>query len=113
MGLGMSLATAFMLTQCMKQLFGKPRPDLLSRCNPNVDAVSTHRLGGDGMGFSPLWELVGATICQQTDKGHLNDGFRSFPSGHSSCKLSPSHPLFPLSLSPLPSLLPPPSTAHA
>lgn len=84
MGLGMSLATAFMLTQCMKQLFGKPRPDLLSRCNPNVDAVSTHRLGGDGMGLSPLWELVGATICQQTDEGILKDGFRSFPSGHSS-----------------------------
>lgn len=84
MGLGMSVATAFMLTQCMKQLFGKPRPDLLSRCNPNVDAVSTHRLGGDGMGLSPLWELVGATICQQADKGIFNDGFRSFPSGHSS-----------------------------
>jgi len=84
MGLGMSLATAFMLTQGMKQLFGKPRPDLLSRCNPNLDAVSQDRLGGDGMGLSPLWELVGATICQQTDKSILDDGFRSFPSGHSS-----------------------------
>ncbi|OCL13539.1 hypothetical protein AOQ84DRAFT_282934, partial [Glonium stellatum] len=95
MGLALSLATAFFFTQCMKQLFGKPRPDLLSRCNPNADAVATHRIGGDGMGLSPLWELVGATICQQTDKSLLDDGFRSFPSGHSSCKFAPLGSLSP------------------
>ncbi|KAF2813525.1 PAP2-domain-containing protein [Mytilinidion resinicola] len=84
MGLALSLATAFMITEGMKNLFGKPRPDLLSRCNPKVSQVSADRLGGDGMDLSPLWVLVSSSICQQTDKSILDDGFRSFPSGHSS-----------------------------
>ncbi|OCK76683.1 acid phosphatase/Vanadium-dependent haloperoxidase [Lepidopterella palustris CBS 459.81] len=84
MGLALSLATSYMITQGMKQLFGKPRPDLLARCNTNMTSIPTTKVSSDGTSLSPLWVLVSATICQQTDTNILNDGFRSFPSGHSS-----------------------------
>jgi membrane-associated phospholipid phosphatase len=83
LGLGLSLASAFLITDGMKNLFGKPRPDLLSRCVPNIANAANYAVGGfpnaQG-GFS----LVSATICQQSDKSLLHDGFRSFPSGHAS-----------------------------
>ena len=88
MGLALALATAFMATEGMKDLFGKPRPDLLSRCDLDPEAVA----GGQGVvgGFGaalPEWNvLVSATACRQTDSGVLRDGFQSFPSGHSSCE---------------------------
>ncbi|KAF2094849.1 acid phosphatase/Vanadium-dependent haloperoxidase [Rhizodiscina lignyota] len=84
MGLGLSLATAFMFTQGMKLLFGKPRPDLLSRCQPDLNALAAHAVGSYARGFSPEWILVDSGICQQTDRGMLDDGFKSFPSGHAS-----------------------------
>jgi membrane-associated phospholipid phosphatase len=81
LGLALSLALAFLFTNGSKNLFGKPRPDLLSRCQPDLRNVEPYRVGfGD--------RLVSWTICQQTDKSILDDGFRSFPSGHSSCELS-------------------------
>ena len=83
LGLGLSLAAAFLITDGMKNLFGQPRPDLLSRCLPDLANIQKYALGGFPQteeGFN----LVSATICQQTDKSLLNDGFRSFPSGHAS-----------------------------
>ncbi|KAI9716459.1 MAG: hypothetical protein M1812_005354 [Candelaria pacifica] len=81
MGLGLSLAAAMLLTDGMKNLFGKPRPDMLSRCQPDVANLQDYVVSGYeiGNGF-----LVSAAICQNTDTGTLNDGFRSFPSGHAS-----------------------------
>lgn len=35
---------------------------------------------------NPEYGLVTDAICRQTDMNKLRDGFRSFPSGHSSCK---------------------------
>lgn len=90
MGLGLSLALAFFFTQGMKNLFGKPRPDLLSRCQPDYENQAKYQLGGFPTVLNGVF-LVSATICQQKDKGILNDGFSSFPSGHSSC-MSPSSP---------------------
>lgn len=92
MGLALSLATAFMLTQGMKLLFGKPRPDLLSRCQPDVANVDRYRTGGFGEDISARWVLVTSEICQNTDMDILNDGFKSFPSGHASCKSRPTTP---------------------
>ncbi len=63
----------------MKNLFGKPRPDLLSRCQPDIANLSIYLLGGyQGT------DIVSSAICKQIDKSILEDGFRSFPSGHSS-----------------------------
>jgi len=83
LGLGLSLAAAFLITNGMKNLFGKPRPDLLSRCNPDLQNVAQYAVGGFPNALEGF-NVVSAAICQQSDKSLLNDGFRSFPSGHSS-----------------------------
>ncbi|KAI8936539.1 hypothetical protein NX059_006942 [Plenodomus lindquistii] len=85
MGLALSLATAFMITQGMKNLFGKPRPDLLSRCQPDMSRLQEFAIGDNiGADFNPNWILVTSGICTQTDDDRLDDGFKSFPSGHAS-----------------------------
>ncbi|KAK7193720.1 hypothetical protein DPSP01_000277 [Paraphaeosphaeria sporulosa] len=88
MGLALSLATAFMITQGMKLLFGKPRPDLLSRCRPDMSRISEFAVNPavDAVtdDLSPYWRLVTSAICQNTDQDILQDGFKSFPSGHAS-----------------------------
>jgi membrane-associated phospholipid phosphatase len=75
---------AFFITQGVKNLFGKPRPDLLARCMPDYDNIAKYRVSDYGARFNQEWVLVTSGICQQTDKALLDDGFRSFPSGHSS-----------------------------
>ena len=90
MGLGLALATAFVLTDGMKNLFGKPRPDLLARCDPDMENLQKYVVGGFGTATSGGL-LVGWQICRNTDLSILNDGFASFPSGHSSCKSSSLH----------------------
>ncbi|KAL8715228.1 MAG: hypothetical protein Q9220_001186 [cf. Caloplaca sp. 1 TL-2023] len=83
LGLGLSLALSFLLTQGMKSMFGKPRPDLLSRCDPDYENQADYAIGGFPQVLNGMY-LVSATICQQPNKGMLDDGFSSFPSGHSS-----------------------------
>ncbi|KAI8956409.1 acid phosphatase/Vanadium-dependent haloperoxidase [Xylaria longipes] len=90
LGLALSLISAWIVTQGMKNLFGKPRPDLLSRCIPDVENVMKHIVGfsstvlADATGSTYNGQLVSATICTNPDKAFLDDGFRSYPSGHSS-----------------------------
>ncbi|KAL8799223.1 MAG: hypothetical protein Q9182_006057 [Xanthomendoza sp. 2 TL-2023] len=84
LGLGLTLALTFLLTMGMKNLFGKPRPDLLSRCKPDYEHQADYAIGGYPQVLNGLY-LVSATICRQTDMERLNNGFTSFPSG------SPSH----------------------
>ena len=74
---------AFFFTQGMKNLFGKPRPDLLDRCQPDVKNAMDHAVGGFA-GEDLVGQLFSASICQQKDSSILDDGFRSYPSGHSS-----------------------------
>ncbi|KAJ4367558.1 hypothetical protein N0V83_007142 [Neocucurbitaria cava] len=75
-----------MITQGMKNLFGKPRPDLLSRCRPDLTpgAIARAAINPVGEVFNENWVLVTSAICTNTDTDILNDGFKSFPSGHAS-----------------------------
>lgn len=84
MGLALSLITQFLIVQGLKNLVGKPRPDLLQRCIPDLTRnISDFAVGGYGQGISDRWVLVNQTICTQPSLAVLEDGFRSFPSGHS------------------------------
>ncbi|EHK16416.1 uncharacterized protein TRIVIDRAFT_232165 [Trichoderma virens Gv29-8] len=86
LGLLMSVACGFFFISGIKNMCGKPRPDLLARCLPDIENASKYLIGGF-QGESKLGNSIGqlysADICQQTDKAKLNDGFRSYPSGHS------------------------------
>ena len=86
LGLGLTLASTFFFTDAMKNLFGKPRPDLLSRCDPDIANLQQYVVGGFGSQVAGGIQLVSWKICRQSNLSILNDGFVSFPSGHSSCK---------------------------
>lgn len=94
LGLGLSYATALLITNGLKNFLGRPRPDLISRCNIDTARINDFRIGpGD---------LLDWTVCKTRsidggvnalNEGDLRDGFRSFPSGHASCMShSPHHP---------------------
>ncbi len=65
-----ALVLASFLTDTIKNAVGRPRPDLIARCKPadgtQPDVLLTFR------------------VCTETDHHRLHDGWRSFPSGHSS-----------------------------
>ncbi|KAK2880129.1 hypothetical protein FQN49_000543 [Arthroderma sp. PD_2] len=72
LGLVLAQGAAFVITGALKNACGKPRPDFIDRCQPrSFDEQPEHGLSD-------------YTICTQTDHEILKDGFRSFPSGHSS-----------------------------
>lgn len=59
---------------------GRPRPDFLARCQPPLDAQDPPR------------GLSNYTICTTPiDSYEMKDGYKSFPSGHASCKLPIFH----------------------
>ncbi|RYP21709.1 hypothetical protein DL766_007881 [Monosporascus sp. MC13-8B] len=70
LGLAISLVLASFLTDVVKNTVGRPRPDLVARCKPAA---------GTAPGV-----LVGIDVCTETEHHTLHDGWRSFPSGHSS-----------------------------
>ncbi|EIW51708.1 acid phosphatase/Vanadium-dependent haloperoxidase [Trametes versicolor FP-101664 SS1] len=72
LGLLLSLTITGSITQFVKITVGRPRPDLIARCIPIAGSVD------------PPLGLSTVAICTQTDKHMLQDGWRSFPSGHSS-----------------------------
>ncbi|KAJ0311838.1 hypothetical protein COL5a_005557 [Colletotrichum fioriniae] len=90
LGLALAHVGAFFITNGMKNMFGKPRPDLLSRCQPDLANIQKYIVGGTSANITGLTgaagfgQLVSAAICTNTDSHTLNDGFRSYPSGHSS-----------------------------
>ncbi|KAJ5119275.1 hypothetical protein N7448_009944 [Penicillium atrosanguineum] len=84
LGLALALAAAWTSTEGLKSLVGKPRPDLLARCNPDVSDIASHVVGGLGESLKGAAVLVDWTICRvQSDLVRV-DAFSSFPSGHSS-----------------------------
>ncbi|KAL2277166.1 hypothetical protein FJTKL_00176 [Diaporthe vaccinii] len=70
LGLAIALILTSFLTDTVKNTVGRPRPDLVARCKP---APGT-----------PENKLVGVEVCTETRHHVLHDGWRSFPSGHSS-----------------------------
>lgn len=56
---------------------GRPRPDTISRCQPDL-------VRAEAAFTTTAVALFDISICTQPDKKILNDAFRSFPSGHSS-----------------------------
>lgn len=71
---GISLLLTSFLTDVIKNAVGRPRPDLLSRCKPRAG--------------TPDNVLVTIEVCTETNHHRLHDGWRSFPSGHSSFAFS-------------------------
>lgn len=94
LGLALAIVTAWFVTNGMKNLFGRPRPDLLSRCEPDLANFQDYIVGGIARDHVPsslsldqvvsFGMLVSADICKSTDSYKLDEGFRSYPSGHSS-----------------------------
>jgi membrane-associated phospholipid phosphatase len=82
-GLALSCATAWLITNGMKNLFGHWRPDMLSRCQPDLTNIAKYAIGGFPTTADGAY-LVSSDICTTTDQSNLDDGFRSFPSGHAS-----------------------------
>ncbi|CAO3646016.1 unnamed protein product [Cunninghamella blakesleeana] len=73
LGLCLSLSISIIFTQAVKITVGRPRPDFLDRCQPPPGTVD------------PPYGLSNYTICTiPYDSYLMKDGFRSFPSGHSS-----------------------------
>jgi diacylglycerol diphosphate phosphatase / phosphatidate phosphatase len=58
------------LTDIVKNAVGRPRPDMLARCKP---ALGT-----------PRDIIVDIGVCTEANQRLLQDGWRAFPSGHSS-----------------------------
>jgi diacylglycerol diphosphate phosphatase / phosphatidate phosphatase len=58
------------ITDVIKNAAGRPRPDLLARCNAAPDTKPNI--------------LVTVGVCTETNHHKLHDGWRSFPSGHAS-----------------------------
>lgn len=65
-----AMATQLMITCILKNICGLPRPDLISRCQPDSG--------------SPVGALSSVDICTNDNMALLQEGFRTFPSGHSS-----------------------------
>lgn len=84
LGLGLSLAGAFFVTSGLKDVVGKPRPDLLARCDPDLSNLAAHLVGGLGLNERSAPILVDTSICRNPDSSVVKNGFAAFPSGHSS-----------------------------
>lgn len=75
LGLLGAVFVATVVTDILKNIAGRPRPDLLARCQPRPG--------------TPRDVLVDISVCSTPLTSHvLQDGFRSWPSGHSSFAFS-------------------------
>ena len=74
LGWFISLILTLFITDLIKNAVGRPRPDLIARCKPEPG--------------TPDHQLVTFEICTEMNHHTLHDGWRSFPSGHSSFAFS-------------------------
>lgn len=86
LGLGVAVVGAFMSTEGLKDLYGKPRPDMLDRCNPDLSKVAMYAVSGLGARLANAPTLVTWEICQNKSDILKVKGFSSFPSGHTTCQ---------------------------
>ncbi|KAI8347483.1 phosphatidic acid phosphatase type 2/haloperoxidase, partial [Mortierella sp. GBAus27b] len=80
LGLFLAQSLVLIVTDSVKIAVGRPRPDFLDRClslYDNTEAGTTLPIL-----FDPPNMLSDSSICTRTEL--LRDGFKSFPSGHSS-----------------------------
>ncbi|EDK47407.1 Diacylglycerol pyrophosphate phosphatase 1 [Lodderomyces elongisporus] len=70
LGLLLAVLVTSNVTDILKNLIGRHRPDFLSRCKPDPS--------------TPKDVLVSIEVCTSKDTGLLEDGYRTTPSGHSS-----------------------------
>ncbi|KAK9324896.1 phosphatidic acid phosphatase type 2/haloperoxidase [Lipomyces orientalis] len=73
LGLALSITMTVVITTSLKAIVGRPRPDSIARCQPADGSVDASPYG-----------LSTIEICTQTDRDVLEEGWRSWPSGHSS-----------------------------
>ncbi|TQV95927.1 PAP2 domain-containing protein [Cordyceps javanica] len=83
LGLLMAVGSAWFFVSGLKNMCGKPRPDMLSRCKPDMTNADKYIVGGFKI-QGANGQLYSAAICTETDEYKLWDGFRSYPSGHAS-----------------------------
>ena len=74
---GTALACTVLITEMIKWTVGRPRPEWLGRCQPDLSKIQ-------GALSSTSIAMFDRSVCTSTDQETLNDGQRSFPSGHAS-----------------------------
>ncbi|KAG0294591.1 hypothetical protein BGZ96_000864 [Linnemannia gamsii] len=80
LGLFLAQALVLIVTDSIKISVGRPRPDFLDRCFEIYDKAAAGT--PVGLMVDPENMLTSSSVCSRTDL--LKDGFKSFPSGHSS-----------------------------
>ncbi|ORY60376.1 phosphatidic acid phosphatase type 2/haloperoxidase [Leucosporidium creatinivorum] len=73
LGLFLSCSVTTVITQVIKCTVGRPRPDMIDRCQPIEGAANR-----------AVYGLATIAVCQNQTGHTIDDGFKSFPSGHSS-----------------------------
>ncbi|KAG8708489.1 hypothetical protein FRC08_018862 [Ceratobasidium sp. 394] len=76
LGLMLGLAMTSVTTHLVKVTVGRPRPDLIHRCQP-IPGATNHPP-------NEYFGLATSAVCTQTNQLIMRDGWRSFWSGHSS-----------------------------
>ena len=77
LGLLLAQGAAFVITGTLKNLCGKPRPDLIDRCQPVAGSADPAVFG-----------LSSISICTQTSKAILTDGKGLVSHRSKACRLS-------------------------
>ncbi|KAL5401252.1 hypothetical protein PMIN06_000583 [Paraphaeosphaeria minitans] len=78
LGLMLSVGAAFTITGALKNAIGKPRPDIVDRCQIKDEVWEAFKRD------YPKAAMATFKDCMQSNNYILQDGFKSFPSAHSS-----------------------------
>ncbi|ORX51526.1 acid phosphatase/Vanadium-dependent haloperoxidase [Piromyces finnis] len=90
MGFCVSISLTMFVTTLIKVSVGRYRPDFISRCQVNITKVeeiyNSYKFSNK-IDFGPR-NLYNTTICTNPDTSVIDEGRKSFPSGHSSFAFS-------------------------